>query len=229
MEAKRERARILDMLQRIAVFGGIAEGALQHILDRASTTTVLKGECFFYENDRAQSMFVLVEGRVAVIKTIDGREYELSRLDPGDCFGELELIDFCPRAATVRALEDCRAIEITASILHEIFKIDQTSFAMIQMNMGREVTRRLRTLDAELLKVGRHAEAGRGPAAHTNSYGPCKAPSTDRKIRRCKVCTKHIQPDEEHWEVWCNDTRYVVCCPTCARHFRQRPETYVTP
>ncbi len=138
------------MLERIPVFGGVSDRALQHILERAETVSVRKGGLFFRENDRAKSMFVLVEGQVAVIKTTQGQEYELRRLGPGDCFGELELIDLCPRAASVRALTECTAIEIPATLMHQVYKIDATSYAMLQMNMGREVSRRLRKLDADI-------------------------------------------------------------------------------
>ena len=65
------------MLQRIPVFGGVAEDSLRHILDRVRTVIVPKDDYYFRENDRAQSMFVLVEGRVVVVKILDGFEYEL--------------------------------------------------------------------------------------------------------------------------------------------------------
>ena len=58
-------------------------------------------------------MFVLEDGGVTVLKTWQGREYVLQRLGKGDCFGEMSLIDLCPRSATVRAEQDCKAIEST--------------------------------------------------------------------------------------------------------------------
>ena len=105
MQTRPETATVLDMLQRIPIFGGIAEEALQHVLDRAPSVTVRKDAFFFRQNERAESLFVLAKGQVAVVKSIGGHTYELARMDPGDCFGELELIDLCPRAASVLALE----------------------------------------------------------------------------------------------------------------------------
>ncbi len=224
MKTGGERTQLLDMLQRMPVFGGVADKALQHILDRASAVIAQKGECFFHEGDRAQSMFVLVEGRVTVVKTVGGSEYELSRMVPGDCFGELELIDLCPRAASVRALQNSLAIEISATVLHEVYRIDETSFAIMHMNMGREVSRRLRKLDGDLLKVRTQASCTRGQNTSMETDLPGGTPA---RTKRCKVCTKHIQPDEEHWDVWHGDAKYVVCCPICADHFRKNPELYL--
>jgi CRP/FNR family transcriptional regulator, cyclic AMP receptor protein len=71
-------------------------------------------------------------------------------LNQGDCFGEMSLIDFSPRSASVRAVEDCTALQISATCISQVYEKDLEQFAMIEMNMGREVSRRLRESDAAL-------------------------------------------------------------------------------
>ena len=78
------------------------------------------------------------------------QEYQLRNLNQGDCFGEMSLIDFSPRSASVRAVEDCTALQISAACISQIYEKDLEQFAMIEMNMGREVSRRLRESDAAL-------------------------------------------------------------------------------
>jgi hypothetical protein len=68
---------------------------------------VRPGAFFFRENDAADSMFVLEAGKVAVLKSWRNEEYLLHTLGPGDCFGEMALMDLMPRSASVRAIEDC--------------------------------------------------------------------------------------------------------------------------
>lgn len=48
-----------------------------------------------------------------------------------------------------------------------------------------------------------------------------------KRVVRCKVCTKHVQPDEKHWDVWHGGARYICCCPLCAERFRENPELYL--
>ena len=69
-------------------------------------------------------------------------------------------MDHCPRSASVRAVEDCTAIQISAANLYRVYAQDLKQFALIQMNMGREVCRRLREVDDRLFsaKMG-NAEA----------------------------------------------------------------------
>ena len=144
------RAARFDLLQRMPVFGAMREDAQRLLLERAGTCETAAGSCFFRENEPADSMFVIETGRVAVVKASQGEAFVLRRLGPGDCFGEMALMDLAPRSATVLAEEDCRAIEIGSADLLHLFEHDPEQFALIQMNIGREVCRRLRALD-ELL------------------------------------------------------------------------------
>lgn len=144
----------IELLQRTPIFGGIREDMLELLLNPPAMVCVRTGGFFFHENDTADSLFVLEAGRVAVFKHWDGRQYRLRELGPGDCFGEMALMDLLPRSASVVALEDCRAIELSISALQRVCESDIEQFAMMQMNLGREVSRRLRELEERLLRAG---------------------------------------------------------------------------
>lgn len=143
----------IDLLQSMPVFGAIREDMLQVLLKDASEVRVRAGEYFFRENDPASSMFVLEAGRAAVTKGWQGQDFVLHHLAAGDCFGEMALMDLFPRSASVRADEDCRAIELSATDLLQLFDRDVEQFALIQMNIGREVCRRLRAADDMLFRA----------------------------------------------------------------------------
>jgi len=143
----------LELLQSMPIFGAIREDALRFLLEQAREVEVRAGEFFFRENDQATSMFVLESGRAVVIKGWQGHDTELHRLGAGDCFGEMALMDLFARSASVFAVEDCRAIELSAADLLRLFERDAEQFALIQMNIGREVCRRLRATDERLYQV----------------------------------------------------------------------------
>jgi CRP/FNR family transcriptional regulator, cyclic AMP receptor protein len=142
-----------ELLQSMPVFGAIREDALQFLLEQAREIEVRAGEFFFRENDQASSMFVLESGRAVVIKGWQGHDTELHRLGAGDCFGEMALMDLFPRSASVYAVDDCRAIELAAADLLRLFERNAEQFALIQMNIGREVCRRLRATDERLFHI----------------------------------------------------------------------------
>jgi len=149
----------IELLQRMPVFGAMRADTLHLLLDHAHELRVPGGAWFFHENDAADSMFVLQEGRATVLKGWKGNSLVLGALNAGDCFGEMALMDLCPRSASVRADTDCRALEITANEMLLLFEHDVEQFALIQMNLGREVCRRLRATD-ELLFRARMGDTG---------------------------------------------------------------------
>jgi len=143
----------LELLQRMPIFGAISADALEFLLQRAATVRLAAGEHFFHEGDGATGMFVLEAGHVLIARAAAGRTIVLGELGPGDCFGEMALMDMHPRSASARAVDECQAIEIRPDALYELFKHDCVQFALIQMNMGREVCRRLRATDDLLFAV----------------------------------------------------------------------------
>lgn len=143
----------LQLLQNMPIFGGMSEKILKLLVGLAPAVHVPKGEYFFREGDQASSLFVLQAGRVAVLKGWDGHDYLLRYLEKGDCFGEMALMDLCPRSASVRAVEDSAAMELSYAVLDDIQQQDLQQYALLQMNMGREVSRRLRKATLQLFET----------------------------------------------------------------------------
>jgi CRP/FNR family cyclic AMP-dependent transcriptional regulator len=143
----------VDLLQAMPIFGGIREDALVFLLGLCSEVWVPAGEFFFREGEAAHSMFVLEAGKAAVVKQWEGHQYVLMELERGDCFGEMSLMDMRPRSASVAAVERCCAIELATSSLLALYERYPEQFTLIQMNMGREVSRRLRDADERLFQA----------------------------------------------------------------------------
>lgn len=148
METKR-----IELLQRMPIFGALRQDTLQFLLEQSRSKSVSAGEYFFREKDPADSLYVLEEGRATVLKGWQDGELLLRYLERGDCFGEMALMDFFPRSASVRAVADCTALALAPADLFRLFERDAEQFALIQMNMGREVSRRLRESDEQLFRA----------------------------------------------------------------------------
>jgi len=169
-----QQARI-ELLQRMPIFGGIRADILRFVLDFCPVVSVPANDYFFHEHDQADSMFVLEAGKVAVLKSWGAQEYLLKILKAGDCFGEMAVMDLSPRSASVRATEGCTAIRISAANLYKLYERDPKQFALIQMNMGREVTRRLRESDDRFFReMGPPANITQlsWPSGDTRGYPP---------------------------------------------------------
>jgi CRP/FNR family cyclic AMP-dependent transcriptional regulator len=156
----------LATLQAMPIFGAVRTEVLQLLVRHSATVDVPKGAFFFRENDTAESLFVLESGRVAILKQWNGEDHLLAYMGAGDCFGEMALMDLAPRSASALATEASTALELRTGSLLEVYEKDLEQFALIQMNLGREVSRRLRLADERLFRV-RVGACGPDPADET--------------------------------------------------------------
>jgi CRP-like cAMP-binding protein len=147
------QAARIEWMQQMPIFGAIEASTLAFLLEPAPEVDVPAGAFFFREGDPATCMYVLETGRVSVSKSWQGHALLLRELAAGDCFGEMALIDLAPRSASVRADADCRAIELAPGNLYRLFEHSAAQFALIQMNIGRELSRRLRATDTLLFRA----------------------------------------------------------------------------
>jgi CRP-like cAMP-binding protein len=105
--------------------------------------TYLAGQDLIVEGENNGRVFFIVSGRVAVIKN----GLVLMEFKEGNAVGEMEVLDMMPSAATVRALEKVEAASLSNSALYEIYKQDVKVYAIMVMNLARDLSRRLRRLD----------------------------------------------------------------------------------
>ncbi|WP_305453290.1 Crp/Fnr family transcriptional regulator [Oceanobacter sp. 2_MG-2023] len=140
----------LQLLQNRPIFGALSADAINFIEQRCIPRQLKAQQVFFYEDDPASSIFILETGRAEVMKQCGDEMRQLRQLGPGDSFGEMAVVDMNPRGATVRAITDCIALELPTAALYELYQYDLEQFTLIQMNMLREISRRLRFLNAKL-------------------------------------------------------------------------------
>jgi CRP-like cAMP-binding protein len=142
------------MLQEMPIFGAIQESTIKQLLHHAVIRELTRGDMVFREGELDTALYVIEQGRVSVHRRWEGEDYKLRELSPGDCFGEMALMDFKPRSASVVADTDCSLIQISAAQLGELYSQVPEQYTLIMMNLGREVCRRLKEADKRLFVHG---------------------------------------------------------------------------
>jgi CRP/FNR family cyclic AMP-dependent transcriptional regulator len=138
----------LDELRDVGLFGGLDEAALAALVDTLEEVHKAPGDVVFQEGDSGRELFVLVEGEVEVIRhTRRGAETRVALFGPGDWFGEMSIIDVQPRSATLRTISPARLVRMTAHDLDSLYRRDVKSYALVVLNIARELSRRLRVTD----------------------------------------------------------------------------------
>ena len=151
----------LKTLRNMPIFGGLRNSTIDYLFSEAKIIKRNEGDYFFHENDKGHDLYIIQHGAAVVVKSWENVDYILARLAFGDCFGEMELIDICPHSASVIASEASEVIVIKHNSITHLLQKSLEEYAIIMMNMGREVSRRLRSANeiilAENLKAGKLA------------------------------------------------------------------------
>jgi CRP-like cAMP-binding protein len=138
-------------LRNIGLFGALSDDVLGFLAGIITVVTPEVGAAVFREGEEGSAMFVVLAGEMEVTKkSRAGVDARVAVLGPGDWFGEMSIVDIQPRSATVRALASGRLICITASDLDALYRHDVRSYAIIVLNLARELSRRLRVADGIL-------------------------------------------------------------------------------
>jgi EAL domain-containing protein (putative c-di-GMP-specific phosphodiesterase class I) len=72
------------------------------------------GETIMREGDAGDCAYIIEEGLVEIIITRgEGKTHHVGTRGPGTIIGEMAMVDSSPRTATVKAVQDCKLLEIT--------------------------------------------------------------------------------------------------------------------
>ena len=138
-------------LQSHALFGGVSDEEIRMVRAYLEEARFAKGTQICTEGEPNDRLFFICEGSVSIVKRASAADDDpetIARLGAGDAFGEMELIDIQPCVATVTAEEDVTALTLSNRALYRIYKANLKTYAMIVLNMAREISRRLRRMDA---------------------------------------------------------------------------------
>ncbi len=143
-----------ERLKCYSLFGGITRETFETIRPLIHIENYVAGEDVVKEGTLNDRIYLICSGSVEILKHVLGKDTGACRritvMHTGDTFGEMELIDTQPCAATVRACEDTRTLTLTNQDLYKVSKIDMKAYALLIMNLARELSRRLRVMDEML-------------------------------------------------------------------------------
>jgi CRP-like cAMP-binding protein len=135
-------------------FGGLDDAQLDRLIAMLEERRLEAGAAVFEEGSPGRSMYIVHSGNLVVSKLGEsGRRIRMSRLGPGDFFGEMTLIEMQNRSATVSAETPAVLYELTAKSLYALYKSDVYAYAMVQQNIARELCRRLRRADERIAEM----------------------------------------------------------------------------
>lgn len=100
----------VDLLRRVTLFDGLKDRDLKKLAQSFKERTFSEGTTIAEEGKSGVGFFIIESGNVEY--SVHGEKRGTG--GPGDCFGEVALIDDGPRSATVTAATDVAAYGLTS-------------------------------------------------------------------------------------------------------------------
>ena len=171
--SKTEGGLSAQTLQSIGLFGALDDGSLTALCGRVKILQFEPGEQIYAQGEPGRALYVILSGQVTVSREHDHngsrRNNEMARYHAGDWFGERAVLDVMPRPCSAHAVEATRAVKLCAGDLCALYKHNVKAYALLMMNIARQLARKLRDVEHRLEEAADnatpHPASGVAPAA----------------------------------------------------------------
>ena len=113
--------------------------------------TVSKGEMLFHQEEPGDSLFIILDGQVAVqrefIERGQVKQRNLAVVGPGECVGEVALADGGPRSASVVTLAAIEVLRLTSDKFDQMKQAHPALATKLMMGLLRLLSKRLRQIN----------------------------------------------------------------------------------
>lgn len=154
----RSVAALTSALRQLPLFAGLNDSQLTQLAALAIPQRFSRGHTIFHRGDDGDRAYIIVSGAIdLVIDSPDGRELILSRLGPGEHFGEMALVDDHRRSASARAAAPTELVVV----LRQTFLATLEEHPEMARTIIRSLVQRLRTADEKIETFAYLDAAGR--------------------------------------------------------------------
>jgi CRP-like cAMP-binding protein len=128
-------------------------------VERADVARILEvtrfraDETVFREGEAGDAWYVIASGTARVVKQGAGGSTELARLNAGDCFGEMAILDGSPRSATIEAATDVTLYRFRRARFEDLLDQGSLGAYKLVLAMARTLSVRQRELSRRMVEM----------------------------------------------------------------------------
>lgn len=146
-------SKVLCILDKISIFGGLTRKQLAVIFKELKKFSVKEGDVIFTQGGSPDNIYIIQQGGVKIVEELSTDSLDLITFGIGDCFGETELIGIFPYIASAVATKDTDLIVFPRKALRVLYKNHLAIFSIIILNIARESCRRMAQADKRMFEM----------------------------------------------------------------------------
>jgi len=142
---------VRPVLSGIAIWGGVTDEQRDKIFKRLELGVFNEGEYVFQKGDEPSHIYIVKSGKIGLLISDKDVTIKKKVLEAGECFGEASLMAMQRHTTSAVALEKSEVVVLSRQALLQLRSEDAQLFALLMMNIARELARRLKLTDDILL------------------------------------------------------------------------------
>ncbi len=149
-----EKSDLEEVLLSMLPFKNLNKNHINLLIKLIHNRAYTANEYIFYQNDPGIGLYIIIKGEVLITQESDDQErFDLARLDRGDFFGELALLDEERRSASAIAMKDSQLAVIFKPDLDEFVEVNPKEGVKILRGISQIITTRLRNLNNDYFEL----------------------------------------------------------------------------
>ncbi|MFQ5945995.1 MAG: sensor histidine kinase [Anaerolineae bacterium] len=127
-----------DLVRGLPLFEGLSDADFERLLSMAEEVSVKAGHLLMREGEPGDSLYVVLDGELAVTKRAGEQDVMLNSCEAGDVIGEISLLEKAPRSASVRATTQGRLLKIGQPAFEQVLAASPSAaLAILHTVMAR--------------------------------------------------------------------------------------------
>ncbi len=137
---------LVQLLRAAELFIGLTDEQIRRLAAISQELTFKKGETIFAQGDEGDRLYVIRRGQVEItVADTKGRARSEVYLGQGQVFGEMALIDYGRRSATVRCVRDGTVVDmISRDNFTDLCNADKAIGYIVMRNLAVDLSFKLR-------------------------------------------------------------------------------------
>ncbi len=142
----------IELIQKLPIFSQLTFDETTRLGQIAEHQQVAAGEVIIEQGCMGEALYIICEGEVAITRVGEEgqKPEEIGRLQAGDIFGEMSLVDDLLTSASVRAQQSCRLLMLPRDRFQGLIDADAQFAHKVYRSFCRTLSERLRRVNTLL-------------------------------------------------------------------------------
>ncbi len=137
----------LPYFRNISTFGALSDTTVVHLIRCGEVLALDPGEVLFEAGEPSECFYVILKGHLAFHKYHQGHYGFIRNYHFGENIGFVGMIALHRRIGRAEAVDEVVVVKISTRLFNELYESDTQEFALLLMNLSRDMARGIRALD----------------------------------------------------------------------------------